>query len=100
MRLDFGLARIANGWYECKNWQRAIARSFYIGGRGINLYPRPKNPLVIWPGIIFLACRRQKACIGIQRTAIRPIMRRRSWSRGWKTITPGWESIGPTAAIL
>src|ERR1700694_2600222 len=33
MRPDFDLARTANGWCECRNWERVIRRSFSIQER-------------------------------------------------------------------
>ena len=97
-RPDFDLARTASGWCGCRRWARVIRRSSCTAGTATNSHPRPKSPLAIWPGIISSPRRHRRGCIGTRRTPIRSTTPLRHWSRGWRKITPGWGSIGPTAA--
>ena len=41
---------------------------FCTAGTGINSYRRPRNPLVIWPGIISSRPRHRRGCIGTPKT--------------------------------
>ena len=72
---------------------------FLYRRNGYQFSPATKNPLVIWPGIISSPRRLQRGCIGTPRTRMGSITHLSRWSRGWKKTTPGWGSIGPTAAM-
>ena len=98
-RLDFDLARIANGWYECKSRERVTPHSFCIARRGINSCPRRPSPLVTWPGIISSMHRHPKRPILAGRALARqplqrdqPVVRRPGrekplpWIEGWRGI--------------